>query len=556
MTLTSENWNASIGVLSLTATAARKLLLWTIVTVLLPNISFAADAVLKGDAFTRASRPNQNFGANANLRVTSDEDSFLKFDFATLPQGTSGNKIAKATLRLWVNALPGTGSFDVRRVTGVWDEATLTNNTAPSLGKVEVAGVPIASQNARSFVTIDLTALVQDWLNGVLPNNGIALVAGASGVNVSFDSKENSQTSHEPCLEIILLGPKGLNFRGPWGATTNYVADDAVGANGSSSLARRANINVAPVEGADWTLIAQKGDAGPVGPFGPQGVPGPSGPQGPLGLTGAMGPAGPQGPSGPDPSGCTTIDSLPFIINATGKYCLHGPLSTSMTSGIAVQITADNVVVDLNGFTISETSVGTTTDGIDAVLNTHSVTIRNGAIKGFNRGVFVSGSTSTSSVIEGLHVQDIISEAIRVEGSGHIIRNNHVVNTGGSPAGPLSSGGSAAIGAYGSRNIVLNNDVIDTFATATSGVATGINLNASDQSIVENNRIVNTTGQVNPFGIFIGSSQNVLVVGNRIINARIGIEFFNSTSPGSFRDNMAIGCVFCYVGGTDAGNNH
>jgi hypothetical protein len=41
--------------------------------------------------------------------------------------------------------------------------------------------------------------------------------------------------------------------------------------NGSSWIARQANTNVAPVEGADWTIVAQKGDTGETGPEGPPG---------------------------------------------------------------------------------------------------------------------------------------------------------------------------------------------------------------------------------------------------------------------------------------------
>ena len=61
-------------------------------------------------------------------------------------------------------------------------------------------------------------------------------------------------------------GDKGLNWKGAWVATTDYVEDDAVSRNGSSWRAVRANTNVIPVEGPDWTIIAQKGDAGPQGP--------------------------------------------------------------------------------------------------------------------------------------------------------------------------------------------------------------------------------------------------------------------------------------------------
>ncbi len=89
-------------------------------------------------------------------------------------------------------------------------------------------------------------------------------------------------------------GAPGLTWRGTWSSSSNYVADDAVQASGSAWLALRANNNVAPAEGSDWTLLVQ---VGATGPQGPTGLTGATGPQGPTGPTGVTGPAGPPGPS-------------------------------------------------------------------------------------------------------------------------------------------------------------------------------------------------------------------------------------------------------------------
>jgi hypothetical protein len=56
----------------------------------------------------------------------------------------------------------------------------------------------------NQWVTVDLTQLVKDWLDGTLPNEGIAIVANAGVGNVLFNSKENQTTSHETRLEIVL----------------------------------------------------------------------------------------------------------------------------------------------------------------------------------------------------------------------------------------------------------------------------------------------------------------------------------------------------------------
>src|SRR6185295_19897600 len=57
-------------------------------------------------------------------------------------------------------------------------------------------------------------------------------------------------------------GAKGLNWRGSWDVATNYATDDAVSYQGSSWRAKRANVAVTPLEGDDWTIVAQKGNDG------------------------------------------------------------------------------------------------------------------------------------------------------------------------------------------------------------------------------------------------------------------------------------------------------
>ena len=140
-------------------------------------------------------------------------------------------------------------------------------------------------------------------------------------------------------------GPKGLNWLGAWNNASNYGADDAVFFNGSAWTAKRANTNVSPVEGADWTTLAQQGESGPtgaqgpagpqgpvgaIGPQGPAGSVGPQGPQGPVGLTGPQGAQGPVGPQGPPGSadawsltGNTGTDSSVNFIGTTDNQPLE-----------------------------------------------------------------------------------------------------------------------------------------------------------------------------------------------------------------------------------------
>jgi len=241
------------------------------VAMLLPSVSFALEATLTDDAYTYSGSRTARYGTQAILSVRGAaggaalKRSFLKFDLSSVPTGITGADVQKATLKLYVNKLTAAGSFDVAKVTGGWNETTITDQTAPSVEGSVATGVRI--EQGKVFVTVDLTNLVIDWLNGAIANYGIAILPNTEGIIVDFDSKESSTTSHEARLEIVLRGVQGP--QGPIGLT---------GAQGPQGL---------------------QGVQGPQGPQGPQGSKGDKGDTGLPGPAGFQGPAGPQGPQGP-----------------------------------------------------------------------------------------------------------------------------------------------------------------------------------------------------------------------------------------------------------------
>jgi hypothetical protein len=333
---------------------------------------FAAEAIHTDDAYTDAARVTTNLGDATTLIVAGSgknlKRAWIRFDLAgVLPGGTIASQVSKATLKVWVSTVKTGGPISVYAVTGTpaWIEGTgkpgsgITHGTAPT-----VAPGPFISDwqiiSPGNFAAVDVTSLVQSWITTPTNNLGIALTPDVSTVDVSFDSKESTTTSHGPQLEIELVnqgpvgpqgpqgltgatgpqgsvgatgpqgpigatgpvgatgatgapgpqgatgavGSKGLNWKGNWNTSTEYAVDDAVSINGSSYIALTANTNVQPPAAA-WTVLSQKGDMGLTGADGPQGSmgatgpTGPIGPEGPQGSTGADGAAGPPGPEGP-----------------------------------------------------------------------------------------------------------------------------------------------------------------------------------------------------------------------------------------------------------------
>ena len=122
---------------------------------------------------------------------------------------------------------------------------------------------------------------------------------------------------------VANCGPKGLNAKGAWSSTANYVKDDVISNAGSSFRAKRASVNVTPGANADWEVLAAKGARGIQGATGPAGPAGAEGTTGPIGATGATGPGGPIGAAGE--TGATGATGVTGDTGATGATGATGP---------------------------------------------------------------------------------------------------------------------------------------------------------------------------------------------------------------------------------------
>jgi hypothetical protein len=241
-----------------------------------------ADTVhVTDDTDINLNQPGQNNSGAAtvfvrNVGAGGVRHAFLRFEVSSLPPGAL---VSQAFLRLWVSQLQDPGSVDLHVVQGPWDESTLTAATAPALGPTfATASIGLAQRNKS--VLIDVTNIVQQWLNGTQANFGIAILPNAvDAINLGLDSKEDIGTSHPAELEVALAGPPGPQGpAGPVGAPGPQGPQGATGPTGATGA---------------------QGPPGPQGLQGATGPAGPQGPQGPQGATGATGPAGPQGPPGP-----------------------------------------------------------------------------------------------------------------------------------------------------------------------------------------------------------------------------------------------------------------
>jgi trimeric autotransporter adhesin len=159
-----------------------------------------------GDAYTNTADSTTNYGAKTLLDVDgATQITYLQFNLASIPATAS---ISQATLKLYVNSVTSAGSFNVDYVNGSWSESTIDASNAPPFGTTIASQVALTTVDKNQYILINITPAVQAWLSGSETNNGIALVANGS-FNATFDSKENTTTSHPAELDIAFAGGDG-----------------------------------------------------------------------------------------------------------------------------------------------------------------------------------------------------------------------------------------------------------------------------------------------------------------------------------------------------------
>jgi hypothetical protein len=255
---------------------------------------------------------------------------------------------------------------------------------------------------------------------------------------------------------------------------------------------------------------------------------------------------------------CTPISVLPYTITQPGTYCLTGNQITVMSSGTAITIAADNVVLDLDGYAIDNLSAGASTTATAILMpqDHFNVTIRNGAVRGFDMGVRLGQQFARSLLVESMRLEHCYRYPILLYAFDSTARANFISNTGGSTVYPNSS--VAGITCIGAGLRVLDNDITNTLPTGLSfaqAIAVNSSVNAAAEIVVEGNRIANVGSPMQQtYGISLQNTTTALVIGNRIVGVQFGI-YYGGGAVGKYRDNVTFNVNQPFIGGTNIGGN-
>jgi parallel beta-helix repeat protein len=205
----------------------------------------------------------------------------------------------------------------------------------------------------------------------------------------------------------------------------------------------------------------------------------------------------------------TVISSVPYTINQPGSYYLTNNLY-GVSSDYGIQIFANNVTVDLNGFTLR--GVTNAFDGLVVFQSSSNVTVCNGMISGWGQGNYGIRGLGQHSSLKNLTIS---GNSFGVSCNAGSIIQNCLITSNQRDGIDLNGGGSQVL-----NNTIANNNTLGGFGNA------AVNVIGVNNRIEGNHVTVNNGG----FGIYVFSSTNNIVVKNSVSGA--GVNNY-SVAPGN-----------------------
>lgn len=201
----------------------------------------------------------------------------LKWDISAIPTGAS---VTSATLNLHRASYTGTAvASKVYALTGAWSEAAVTAANQPGYNATLSATTAFGAGNALR-TQADVTAIVQKWKIGTIPNHGVEVTNSSTYGYTSYHSSEATNVSLRPSLDVCYTvgcpGPGCTVASGPGPVTQvaaggNYScalkADGSVTCWGGQTISIAAPI--AQISASDTSLCARRADGTALCTFGP-----------------------------------------------------------------------------------------------------------------------------------------------------------------------------------------------------------------------------------------------------------------------------------------------
>ncbi|MCP4230271.1 MAG: DNRLRE domain-containing protein [bacterium] len=169
------------------------------------TVTLQPGPALGKDAFVFDGLRNNNFGNNADLRVSglsasSRYLSYIEFDGLDDYAG-QGHNVTSAQFSLYLHSGSGTGTINLYIVTSAWNEGTITWNNLPS--NESTAYLSESYNSSSGWKNYNVTSAVQNWLDETNPNHGF-LIRGNTGETfiAYYRSSDFSNDTYRPKLTV------------------------------------------------------------------------------------------------------------------------------------------------------------------------------------------------------------------------------------------------------------------------------------------------------------------------------------------------------------------
>jgi hypothetical protein len=161
------------------------------------------------DAFLSEIAPDTNYGFNSELLVEATTNqqkrAVYRYDLSAIALNA---EILSATAWFYVNQNDDQAAVSLYAINADWAENGATwNNLSTAYDPQPFSAIPRQTASGN-LVSVNITSLVQGWVNGTKPNNGVMLIGASDGVS-GYGSQEWAVLNQRPHLEVQVGNASG-----------------------------------------------------------------------------------------------------------------------------------------------------------------------------------------------------------------------------------------------------------------------------------------------------------------------------------------------------------
>ncbi len=220
----------------------------------MPNITID----ISDTTFVSSAQPDTNLSFYPVIYVGTDTSfqnciGLLKIALPPLPV----TSVANAILQLAVIVKSGTdpSTVMVNRADSSYDIKTVNYNSCPSY-TATFSQYDVSSSDLYTSIQIDVTDIINDWLNGTYSNNGFVLTVPDSFSVIQFATDKIGYAPYFPKL-ILTYSDTPAQTDLPYGRIY-HTGDDTIATNASIPLAHNGPMYKIAHQSGSGTIVVEK----------------------------------------------------------------------------------------------------------------------------------------------------------------------------------------------------------------------------------------------------------------------------------------------------------